>query len=165
MMSDSQLSQFLGVVDTVTAPFYRGCFRLDNLINLEPLLDLNEKNAVVLHANNHFMGLYLAPSDRKSVFIDTVKVQPTFYGEELIQFLEYYCPNFSTLPFRIQGAHSKLCGPYVEYFLHQFCNNKTVDSACHFFRPAQYTQNDYLLRVWFKTTFQKTAHDNMYPKQ
>jgi hypothetical protein len=155
-LSVAQLSTLLGKTDSVTSPYYRGCYRLTELDKLEPLLDLNDKNVICFIHDAHFFGLFLYPAQARSVFIDSVQVYPNYYGNEIMEFLNYYCPNYKTLPFRVQGPYSKLCGLYIEYFHHQFCGDKSIDQAMKPFRPAAYSQNDNILRLWTERTFSST---------
>lgn len=161
----SHLSKFLGEIDSHTNSYFRGLYSVSQIVNVESLLDLNKMNIVCLHSNNHYYGVFLSPTDNKSVFVDSVRLQPHNYSTDLVEFLDYYCNRYKQLPFRVQGSQSNLCALYLIYFMHMLSSGASLDECCSIFKPFRFHYNDSILQNWFTKTFNLLERESLFPRK
>jgi hypothetical protein len=161
-MDTATLGRLFSKIDTVTSPYFRGVYKLDELENLDSVLDLNDMNVVMFFHARHFFGLFLSPTDNSSVFIDPIYRRPNKYGVEFNEMLNYYCPNFSVLPFQCQGVNSGLCAIYCLYFHDCLCQSISLETACALFSAFKFTSNDANLRDWFRARFKFVNFNDLF---
>ena len=156
------VSDFCGTVDSVISPYFRGVYSINVLDDIEPNLDLNSKNCIVIHSEHHFVGIYFETQENRSAFIDSVKNTADSYTQDLQAFVDYYAPHYNTVPFRVQGSSSNYCAAYVIYYFHQLCDNMSISEASVLFSAGKFRENDREVISWFKQHFSKTSITGLF---
>jgi len=155
LLSSRKLIEFISSADTIVAPYFRGLYTVDQLLDdaVNELIDLNSQNCVIVHSNDHYVGIYLNTQQDKSAFVDSLDNDPSTYSDILEVFLDQYAPRYDTVPFTLQSESSHLCGQYAVMLLHQLCSGQSLDSACRVFKAGANAHNDKVLRTFFMRNF------------
>ena len=114
---------------------------------------MDGKNIIIIHVNQHYIGLYISPYNDGSVFVDSINNAIKSYSKLLDEFVLFYSPRIRSLPFRVQSQQSELCAAYVLYFMHNLADNKKLQQTCDVFKSGDYRANDVKLRSWFRAKF------------
>ena len=162
LVSAKTVSAFCGTVDSVVSPYFRGVYSINVLDDIEPYLDLNNKNCIIIHVDNHYVGVYLETHENRSAFIDSVRNTADSYSEDLQAFIDYYAPHYDTLPFRVQGSKSNFCAAYIIYFFHQLCGEKSLNESSDLFVAGKFRDNDRELVSWFRQHFTRSDIQDLF---
>jgi len=162
MIKSKTISKFIGELDSLTSPFYRGIFSIDNFSSVSSLLDLNSNNILVINSRNfadyrpgHWL-LIIINTQANSFFIDTDANTPSYYSNELNDFLEYFSPNYFSLTKPVQPPKSTFCGGYIIYFCHRLIRGDSLDeitAPLHKSLP----DNDSIIAAYLRSIFGKTS--------
>ncbi len=90
-MNTQQITQLLGSIDTVVAPYFRGTYTSDKLHLTESFIDYNKPNVICCFTASsneiygHWLLIYVTASD--VLFIDSFAKEPGFYGRDIAHFV------------------------------------------------------------------------------
>ena len=149
----NKLAQFCAR-DTVISGAFRGVYTSDMLDSAADFIDYNKKNCIIVHSNDHFVCLFVdMENGMLNAFGDSMAKQPKTYGGQVVDFIDYFIPKHSELPFRVQSYASDLCAVYTVFMLRKLCENIPLKQAVKIFQPDHYKTNDKLVLSWIKANY------------
>ena len=155
-MNTQQISQLLGSIDTVVAPYFRGTYTSDKLHLAKSFIDYNKPNVICCFTASsqekygHWLLIYVTASN--VLFVDSFAKEPGFYGQDIAGFVNSLGP-YNLSPFRLQSNDTVVCGAYVCYIVHYLVLGNSLGSIYAKFNNGNYLHNDMNVLKWLYNNF------------
>jgi len=151
-----------------TQSIFRGVFNALTLFTKAPMyINMSAKNIIVFNSASDEPGehwLLLLVDGQAGFFGDSLDRLPSFYSQQLEDFILQYCYQYSTMEFAVQNPSSNLCGLYCLYWATAYANDE-LREAIKQLTPVNRNANDEFVLKWFKKQYNMSLAHYMHQSE